>query len=634
MSRVGKRFRPRLLRSVERADCPVEGAQRPTVPRHSALRAGRLTFGRDVAVGMLVSFAVLALIVGARGTAGAQCVGDCDGDGFVTIDEVLIGVNIALGASVLNVCVAADQNGSAGVEINEIIAAVKVALIASPATGLCVRPGQEQNLVPCAAGTVVRAFVCEDKARCFNEPPLPAARRLLASATTDQNGAFELGECGAFETGSGSVFVFEAVVGEGIVYRTAIAGLAGTGVIRRAAAVGGGADDALQHIVIGPTSEAAVRLLAPVIGSFDLQGISEVVATVDAANVDTSFAGLDVTAAAEVATATASGDPNVQDTIQSNSLSFSSIITGQFFATPDSQTFTATPSSLVAFQQDFPIINFNPPAGTVSCSNPTGVDVNTRPFTDVVPQPDGSCNVVTAQGNGMQAGCGSPVCDQPSGGLFSFNAVFGTAMSNSGVPGTGSLTVGKPGKVAFSLYSDDGWILGFGQGPDGAQPSYVSGPMIDAPSASPFSGFQVVGANNTGHEPTPEVLVVNFPAAGTYPFELDYNESFGERLTLIVSASYARIEITHPLPIGTLREPPSVRRDVTIDWTIDGSSNAPAVVQVYLNGNLIFPEQDPRQQSSPGLTLQQVLQSGFTYEIKIWIPYTLINTSTWLSVTE
>jgi len=380
----------------------------------------------------------------------------------------------------------------------------------------------------CAAGTVVRAFVCEDTARCLNEPPVPGARRLLGSATTDQNGAFELGECGAFETASGGVFVFEAEVGEGVVYRTAIAGPAGTGVIRRAAAVGGGADDALQDIVIGPTSEAAVRLLAPVIGNFDLQGISQVVATVDAANMNTSFAGLDVMAAAEVATGTASSDPNVQDTIQSNVLSFSSIITGQFFATPDSQTFAATPSSPAAFQQDFPIINFNPPAGTVSCSNFTGVDAYTRPFTDVVPQPDGSCAVEIGQGNGMQAGCGSPVCDQPSGSLFSFSAVF-----------TGSLTVGKPGPVAFSLYSDDGWILGFGQGPDGAQPRFVSGPLIGAPSASPFSGFQVVGADDLAHGTTFDLLVVNFPAAGKYPFELDYNESYGGSLTLTLTASYA-----------------------------------------------------------------------------------------------
>src|SRR5262249_10538905 len=62
----------------------------------------------------------------ARGVAG--CPGDCGNDGEVTVNELVLGVNIALDNAPLDQCQAFDTDGSGDVTINEIIAAVSSAL--------------------------------------------------------------------------------------------------------------------------------------------------------------------------------------------------------------------------------------------------------------------------------------------------------------------------------------------------------------------------------------------------------------------------------------------------------------------------------------------------------------------------
>lgn len=60
--------------------------------------------------------------------AGAACAGDCDGSGGVTIEELLLGVNIAIGLQPLGRCPKVDGDASSSIEINELIAAVRNAL--------------------------------------------------------------------------------------------------------------------------------------------------------------------------------------------------------------------------------------------------------------------------------------------------------------------------------------------------------------------------------------------------------------------------------------------------------------------------------------------------------------------------
>jgi outer membrane protein assembly factor BamB len=75
--------------------------------------------------------AILALcgIVAGVGLCRAQqCAGDCNGDGEVTIDELVIGVDIALDVLPLSTCPAFDTGMDGGVSISEVTAAVGNAL--------------------------------------------------------------------------------------------------------------------------------------------------------------------------------------------------------------------------------------------------------------------------------------------------------------------------------------------------------------------------------------------------------------------------------------------------------------------------------------------------------------------------
>ena len=62
-------------------------------------------------------------------TAGPTlCVGDCDGDGEVTVNELIVMVNIALGNADPSVCIPGDADGSGDIAVNEIVSAVNRAL--------------------------------------------------------------------------------------------------------------------------------------------------------------------------------------------------------------------------------------------------------------------------------------------------------------------------------------------------------------------------------------------------------------------------------------------------------------------------------------------------------------------------
>jgi hypothetical protein len=73
----------------------------------------------------------------------AQCVGDCDGGGHVTIDELILGVNIALNSQLLSACPAFDADNDGMVAINELILGVNNALTAC-------------NTIPVATPTATR----------------------------------------------------------------------------------------------------------------------------------------------------------------------------------------------------------------------------------------------------------------------------------------------------------------------------------------------------------------------------------------------------------------------------------------------------------------------------------------------
>lgn len=187
---------------------------------------------------------------------------------------------------------------------------------------------------------------------------------------------------------------------------------------------------------------------------------------------------------------------------------------GRFFTSNGSGSFNASPSQAPAFDQTFPTIDFNPPAGTIP-GNTSGVGVFTRPFTDVTTDLNGNfTGTIVAQGNGYQAGVGT---------LFNFNAVF-----------TGEYIVTTAGDVTFNFFSDDGFIFGVGGGA-----TRVSGAYVNPPTSglTPFMGFPVMGSYNVPTSPVANSITVHFPAPGTYPYEADYAECCGGQVAFTMTTA-------------------------------------------------------------------------------------------------
>ncbi len=65
-------------------------------------------------------------------TPGMTCVGDCSGDGSVTVDEIVTMVNIALNLGPVSSCLAGDSSGDGRVTVDEILTAVNNALSGCP----------------------------------------------------------------------------------------------------------------------------------------------------------------------------------------------------------------------------------------------------------------------------------------------------------------------------------------------------------------------------------------------------------------------------------------------------------------------------------------------------------------------
>jgi hypothetical protein len=104
-------------------------------------------FVRRIVLLIAVSFAL------PQGRAGAQasCVGDCDGNRSVSVDEVVLGLDIALGRQTVDRCRAMDANNDGRVTIEEPIAAVGNFLNHCP---IVPPPAMGPEIGPLISGTV------------------------------------------------------------------------------------------------------------------------------------------------------------------------------------------------------------------------------------------------------------------------------------------------------------------------------------------------------------------------------------------------------------------------------------------------------------------------------------------------
>lgn len=96
------------------------------------LTAGDL-LGSDPDGGALALLGVDGAVAVAEPPPPPACPGDCDGSGDVSINELLLGVNILVGSAAPGQCPAMDANADGTIAVNELIQAVNVALAACPA---------------------------------------------------------------------------------------------------------------------------------------------------------------------------------------------------------------------------------------------------------------------------------------------------------------------------------------------------------------------------------------------------------------------------------------------------------------------------------------------------------------------
>src|SRR5262245_61088827 len=113
-----------------------------TQRRFSIRRAGTLA---------LSASGVFLLVVSAA-NAQEVCVGDCGQDGTVAINELIIGVNIALDAQPVSACPEFACTDGTSVPINCLVTGVNNALEGCPTTGNCPLDAGEYTITSIEGG--------------------------------------------------------------------------------------------------------------------------------------------------------------------------------------------------------------------------------------------------------------------------------------------------------------------------------------------------------------------------------------------------------------------------------------------------------------------------------------------------
>ena len=80
------------------------------------------------AVAVIAAALAPSLTLAELPTSLPRCVGDCDSSTAVTVDEVLVGVNIALGQRPLNQCRPFDRDGNESLTVDELVSGLDAAL--------------------------------------------------------------------------------------------------------------------------------------------------------------------------------------------------------------------------------------------------------------------------------------------------------------------------------------------------------------------------------------------------------------------------------------------------------------------------------------------------------------------------
>jgi YVTN family beta-propeller protein len=251
--------------------------------------------------------AALVYVVLTRPVAAHNCVGDCNGDGAVSINELITGVSIALGQTAVTACSAIDSNADGTVTIDELIAAVDAALSGCGGqtfalNGSCEVPGHgNHGFAPCDVGTVITVFRCNDRSQCLHGQAAPQVGQTAVVGGGAWVAQLPL-------TVMGAPLIVQADVAQAVIFRTLDFGTVGMS-LRASLARG----VVMAAADINPITEAAVELLdANGFENYPDAGAQAVESAVEQANAGVSFDGVAIDMAAALALQTANGDPLVK----------------------------------------------------------------------------------------------------------------------------------------------------------------------------------------------------------------------------------------------------------------------------------------------------------------------------------
>jgi hypothetical protein len=130
----------------------VQPAWRVYAPDGNAIAGCATMFGGQKGCGDLPetgTYTLLVMDAGSRGTGGfnvglqgdvvpgvclavASCIGDCDGGGSVSVEEVIRSVNIGLGHATVDLCDSIDKSRDERVSVDELVEAVENSMIGCP----------------------------------------------------------------------------------------------------------------------------------------------------------------------------------------------------------------------------------------------------------------------------------------------------------------------------------------------------------------------------------------------------------------------------------------------------------------------------------------------------------------------
>lgn len=260
----------------------------------------------------LTTAALCIIGLGVHPGIGLACVGDCDGDGAIAINELIAGVGIALGNGALSTCAAFDCQGNGSVPISCLIQGVNGALNGCEGgptvalTGSCVAPGNgSRGLAACETGTPITVFRCDDRSQCLH-----GQGRTMLGATSVASGGVWSVPIPAED--ADAPLIVEATITTGVVYRALVfaGGAALQPGLARAAT--------FAPAAVTPVSEAGVALLdGEGFANYSDAGARQVLQAVEQATAELSFVGNTPEMASAAALQTASADATVMTVLQS-----------------------------------------------------------------------------------------------------------------------------------------------------------------------------------------------------------------------------------------------------------------------------------------------------------------------------